>query len=237
MSGERLVDGLLPLSGRRDATRPLAAARADARRPRRGRPVAIPASLRPPVWRVAPCRPSSAATFSHGRRRIRTSPCSSTMVHRPAASLSSGPLPWSCWRPSRRDVLSAMTDELPSFFSATSRSDTRNVLLTLARMWMTASTGEVRPKDVAAAWASRLPEPCISRSCSAPGRATSVSSSIDGTTNAVHPWSTICQTIRPVARRRASPVAERAGVLVARYDGKRPRSVPVAALPAADASV
>jgi streptomycin 3"-adenylyltransferase len=37
-------------------------------------------------------------------------------------------------------------------------SDTRNVLLTLARMWSTVATGEIRSKDEAAAWATeRLP--------------------------------------------------------------------------------
>ncbi|WP_407563064.1 aminoglycoside adenylyltransferase family protein [Streptomyces sp. 184] len=36
--------------------------------------------------------------------------------------------------------------------------DTRNVLLTLARIWSTLATGEIRPKDAAAAWAlDRLP--------------------------------------------------------------------------------
>jgi predicted nucleotidyltransferase len=37
--------------------------------------------------------------------------------------------------------------------------DTRNVLLTLARIWVTLDTGEIVPKDVAAAWAiARLPQ-------------------------------------------------------------------------------
>ena len=37
--------------------------------------------------------------------------------------------------------------------------DTRNVLLTLARIWCTLATGEIRAKDAAAAWAlERLPE-------------------------------------------------------------------------------
>ncbi|QBI52630.1 aminoglycoside adenylyltransferase family protein [Streptomonospora litoralis] len=38
-------------------------------------------------------------------------------------------------------------------------SDTRNAVLTLARIWTTVSTGEVRPKDAAADWAlERLPQ-------------------------------------------------------------------------------
>jgi streptomycin 3"-adenylyltransferase len=57
----------------------------------------------------------------------------------------------------RADLLRAMTDELPALLGDL-ETDTRNVLLTLARMWMTAETGEVRSKDVAAARAAeRLP--------------------------------------------------------------------------------
>ena len=38
-------------------------------------------------------------------------------------------------------------------------SDTRNVILTLARIWSTVATGVIRPKDAAADWAlARLPE-------------------------------------------------------------------------------
>lgn len=34
------------------------------------------------------------------------------------------------------------------------------MLLTLARMWLTVTTGEIRPKDVAAVWAAqRMPPP------------------------------------------------------------------------------
>ncbi|MCJ7710926.1 MAG: DUF4111 domain-containing protein, partial [Chloroflexi bacterium] len=37
--------------------------------------------------------------------------------------------------------------------------DTRNVILTLARIWSTVATGAIRPKDAAADWAlARLPE-------------------------------------------------------------------------------
>ncbi|HEX7172137.1 MAG TPA: aminoglycoside adenylyltransferase family protein [Candidatus Limnocylindria bacterium] len=54
--------------------------------------------------------------------------------------------------------VSAMADELPSMLDDL-ESDTRNVLLTLARMWSTVTTGEVRTKDGAADWALiRLPE-------------------------------------------------------------------------------
>jgi predicted nucleotidyltransferase len=58
----------------------------------------------------------------------------------------------------RADLLRAMTDELESLLGDVD-TDTRNVLLTLARMWMTASTGEVQSKDLAATWAAeRLSE-------------------------------------------------------------------------------
>ena len=68
----------------------------------------------------------------------------------PAATELLGPVP-------RADLLRAMTDELPALLDDL-ETDTRNVLLTLARIWMTATTGEVRPKDVAAGWAAeRLP--------------------------------------------------------------------------------
>lgn len=44
-----------------------------------------------------------------------------------------------------RDALAALLEGL--------RGDERNVLLTLARMWRTASTGEFVTKDAAASWA------------------------------------------------------------------------------------
>lgn len=53
----------------------------------------------------------------------------------------------------REHLLRAMTDELEPLLGDL-ETDTRNVLLTLARMWMTASTGEIGSKDAAAAWAA-----------------------------------------------------------------------------------
>ena len=39
------------------------------------------------------------------------------------------------------------------------KGDERNVILTLARMWLTAAVGDFQPKDVAAEWAiPRLPK-------------------------------------------------------------------------------
>ncbi|QPC41965.1 DUF4111 domain-containing protein [Kaustia mangrovi] len=55
------------------------------------------------------------------------------------------------------DLNRAMADALPGLLE-TLEGDERNVLLTLARMWHTAETGEIVPKDVAAEWAvCRLP--------------------------------------------------------------------------------
>lgn len=56
------------------------------------------------------------------------------------------------------DVLRrAMRDALPALL-ASMEGDERNVLLTLARMWHTSSTGDIVPKDLAAQWAiARLP--------------------------------------------------------------------------------
>ena len=57
----------------------------------------------------------------------------------------------------RADLDQAMLDAIPDLL-ADLDSDTRNVILTLARIWTTMATGEIQPKDVAAEWASaRLP--------------------------------------------------------------------------------
>ena len=58
----------------------------------------------------------------------------------------------------RADLVRAMLDGVPSLMSDLD-DDTRNVLLTLARIWTTVATGEIRSKDEAADWVlSRLPE-------------------------------------------------------------------------------
>ncbi|MGE8686563.1 MAG: aminoglycoside adenylyltransferase family protein [Achromobacter sp.] len=55
------------------------------------------------------------------------------------------------------DLARAMAGALPALM-ASLEGDERNVLLTLARMWRTASTGEIVSKDEAAAWAAaRMP--------------------------------------------------------------------------------
>lgn len=56
------------------------------------------------------------------------------------------------------DLVRAMVDEVPSLLDDL-KDDTRNVLLTLARMWCTLEVGEIRSKDAAADWAiERLPQ-------------------------------------------------------------------------------
>jgi predicted nucleotidyltransferase len=56
------------------------------------------------------------------------------------------------------DVDRAVMDGIPGLLEEL-ESDTRNVILTLARIWTTVATGEIRPKDAAADWVlARLPE-------------------------------------------------------------------------------
>lgn len=59
----------------------------------------------------------------------------------------------------RHDLVRATLDAIPPLL-ADLEDDTRNVLLTLARMWTTMATGKIRSKDDAAQWAAeRLPPP------------------------------------------------------------------------------
>jgi predicted nucleotidyltransferase len=61
-----------------------------------------------------------------------------------------GPVP-------RADYVAAMVDGIAGLLRELEH-DTRNVVLTLARIWSTVATGEIRTKDGAAAWAlDRLP--------------------------------------------------------------------------------
>ena len=56
------------------------------------------------------------------------------------------------------DLVRAGVDEIDGILAGL-EGDTRNMFLTLARIWSTAETGEIRPKDAAADWAiGRLPE-------------------------------------------------------------------------------
>lgn len=70
-----------------------------------------------------------------------------------------GPPPADVFAPvPREDLVRAGVDEIEGIL-ADLDGDTRNMLLTLARIWSTAETGEIRSKDAAADWAiPRLPE-------------------------------------------------------------------------------
>lgn len=50
------------------------------------------------------------------------------------------------------DIRKAIKESLPGLITSI-KGDERNVILTLARMWVTASSGEIRSKDLAAEWA------------------------------------------------------------------------------------
>lgn len=71
-----------------------------------------------------------------------------------------GPPPAEYFEPVPADhLLRAMIDSLDPLL-ADLAGDTRNVLLTLARMWFTLATGAIASKDAAAQWASeRMPKP------------------------------------------------------------------------------
>lgn len=56
------------------------------------------------------------------------------------------------------DIRRAIRDSLPSLL-AEATGDERNVVLTLSRMWLTAATGAIASKDVAAEWAEKQATP------------------------------------------------------------------------------
>jgi aminoglycoside 9-adenylyltransferase len=57
-----------------------------------------------------------------------------------------------------KDILRGIRESLPNLLDGV-EGDERNVILTLARMWLTAATGDIAPKDISAQWAAlQLPE-------------------------------------------------------------------------------
>jgi|SRR5690554_145134 Predicted nucleotidyltransferases len=56
------------------------------------------------------------------------------------------------------DIRRAIRDSLPGLL-AEAAGDERNVVLTLSRMWLTAATGNIAPKDAAAEWAEKQVPP------------------------------------------------------------------------------
>lgn len=69
-----------------------------------------------------------------------------------------GPKPREVFDPvPREDVVRAVSDAVPQLLAGI-EEDTRNAILTLARIWATLDTGEITSKDAAADWAlARLP--------------------------------------------------------------------------------
>ena len=151
-----IVRGLLPISGRET-------------RPPSWRPIEMTVVAQPDVrpWRYPPrvqllygewLRPQLMAG------EIEPDPAENpdvavliTMVRQGGRPLI-GPLPEAILdEVPEPDLVRAMADGVPSLM-ADFAGDTRNVLLTLARIWTTLVTGEIRSKDDAADWAiGRLP--------------------------------------------------------------------------------
>jgi len=152
-----LIDGLLPISGARAATGP-------------ARPieltVVVQSEVRP--WRYPP-----TMDFLYGEwlrtEFERSDPPSTarpnpdlailiTIVRRDGRSLL-GPPPAAVFDPvPGADLQRASLDVIPGLL-ADLESDTGNVLLTLARIWVTVGNGEIGSKDGAADWVlKRLPE-------------------------------------------------------------------------------
>lgn len=146
----RLVDGLLPISGR-------------STRPPEWRPieatVVAETDVRP--WRYPPhCELQYGewlrSAFEAGDIQPRgPNPDLAVLITMVRASGRPirGPAPADVLDPvPRDDLVRATIDSLPDLL-ADLDDDTRNVLLTLARMWCTLETGEIRSKDAAADWA------------------------------------------------------------------------------------
>ena len=138
----RLVDGFLPISGR-------------ATRPPSWRPLEVTVVAQPEVrpWRYPPRIELQYGEwmrdeFLSGQLEPWRTPnpdlavlitmvrASGRPLNGPPASELLDPVP-------RLDLEQAMRDELPSLLEDVD-SDTRNVLLTLARMWSTLATGSIR---------------------------------------------------------------------------------------------
>ena len=153
----RVVEGLLPISGRET-------------RPPTWRPLEVTIVAQPEVrpWRNLPrmelqygewlrdaflggaIEPERAENPDLGVLITMVRQSSRALIG-PAATEVLDPVP-------RADLVRGMVDGLPALMSDLAL-DTRNVLLTLARIWTTVATGKICSKDDAADWAlSRLPE-------------------------------------------------------------------------------
>lgn len=142
-----LVDGLLPVSGSRAGTRPVEVT------------VVVQSDVRP--WRYPP-----TGDFLYGdwlREQFEAGvipqpqemPNLATMIPMTLAANYplDGPQPADLLDPvPAADVARGSVDGIPDLL-ADLPGDTRNVVLTLARIWSTIATGEIRSKDAAARWA------------------------------------------------------------------------------------
>jgi len=150
-----LVDGLLEVSGRRARRGP-------------ARPVeltlVVQGDVRP--WRYPPRREFQYGEWLRDAYESGTTPSPVpdpdlaplvTMVLLGNAPLL-GPPPGEVLDPvPHQDLRRAIAAGVPDLLTDL-REDTRNVVLTLARVWTTLATGEIRSKDAAATWAlARLP--------------------------------------------------------------------------------
>jgi streptomycin 3"-adenylyltransferase len=153
----RLVDGLLAVSGRLAVAGPRRSVELT---------IAVASDVRP--WRYPPVMDFQygdwwRAELEAGNRWPWTSPNPDlavliTSVLAASAPLIGPPAPEVLDPVPPADLARAMRDGIPSLLDELT-TDTRNVLLTLARIWFTLQTGRIAPKDEAATWAiGRLPE-------------------------------------------------------------------------------
>ncbi|MDA0563379.1 DUF4111 domain-containing protein [Streptomonospora sp. S1-112] len=125
--------------------------------------------------------PLTALVLSHGRP-----------LHGPPPAALLDPVP-------RADLRRALAAGVPDLL-ADLEEDTRNAVLTLARVWTTLATGEIRSKDGAAAWAlERLParhRPVLARARAA--------------YRGEHPdhWADLAPALRPYADHLAGVIAD-----------------------------
>jgi predicted nucleotidyltransferase len=151
-----LIDGLLPISGSRATTGPARSIELT---------TVMESDIRP--WRYPPrmdflygdwLRDSFAAgEDAPGRRPNPDLATLITLVLQAETPLFGPPAAEVFDAVPASDLVRAIGDTIPNLLGDL-ESDTRNVILTLARMWVTAATGEIRSKDAAAGWAlERLP--------------------------------------------------------------------------------
>jgi predicted nucleotidyltransferase len=151
-----LVDGLLPISGSRATRGPTRSIELT---------TVVQADVRP--WRYPPRMDFlygdwlraefEAGNDAPGRRSNPDLATLITMVLQAETPLFGPPAAEVFDAVPTGDLVRAIGDTIPNLLGDL-ESDTRNVILTLARMWMTAATGEIRSKDSAAEWAlERLP--------------------------------------------------------------------------------